>query len=734
MVLPIVKKYLIAIGKYKWLGAGVFVLAVGAGGVLAIQPDPKPSFTAEGFLASNKPLVIFSKTTSEVQGQAPQVNPDFLLAPEVIKIVADQTKEDPNQLRNGAKVIMPKEGTPPLIQVQYRAENPEKAKTIVSALLNAMVQYSSKINETRVEATIEELQKRLVPVETELKEAQQKLEQYDRVEGAVLSGARIGALPTAIATAQEQQRQLQLSRSGYEAQIRSISEKLGLTPEQAYIAQALSADPILASLRAQIHQNEAQLEILLQDLQEDHPKIVELRRNLQGLAELFDQRAAEVVGANRAAGLLNNGEIRSISSLDPARQQLASTLVGLQAERDRVQQQLEATGRTEQELRAEFATLPNKQLERERLLQQLTIKKTLYDNMQTLLADARTAQAEVVSSVNVLPQPPRVYPTTKPNLPMPLVLVAGGVVGLVGGGVLIFLVSLLDGKLYTVEEVRAWLQDRDLPVLGVLPAVWLFDSDPENMPLMVEPHSPYLEFYERLRTALRRVAEKPVKILLLTSAAASEGKTFCAYNLAIASARAGKRTLLFEADLRQPSRARSLKVAVDPESSLEPLRYYGQPHLCIRMVPLIENLYLVPSLAVRNGGGIWDSSEVERLFKEVRGRFDLVVVDAPALSTGTEALLLEPLCDGMAIVTRPLVSEGGMLTEFVEPLIDAEDVRLLGSIINGVDIPVALYSPSVETEKPVVDLREESRRISGISAEKKRQFPQPGEVPSSGRF
>lgn len=733
MVLPIVKKYLIAIGKYKWLGGAAFVLAVGAGGVVAIQPDPKPTFTAEGFLTSNKPLVVFSKTTAEVQGQAPQVNPDFLLAPDVIKIVAEQTKEEANKIRDGAKVNMPKEGTPPLIQVQYRADNPEKAKTIVTALLKAMVEYSGKINATRVEATIEELQKRLVPVETELKQAQQQLEQYDRVEGAVLSGARIGALPTAIATAQEQQRQLRLSQEGFEAQIRSISQKLGLTPEQAYVAQALSADPILATLRAQIHQNEAQLEILLQDLQEDHPKIVELRRNLQGLAELFDQRAAEVVGANRAAGVLNNGEIRSISSLDPARQQLASTLVGLQAERDRVQQQLEATLRTEQELRAEFATLPNKQLERERLLQTVAIKKTLYDNMQGLLADARTAQAEVVSSVNVLPQPPKVYPTTKRNLPMPLILVGSGVVGLLVGGVLIFLVSLLDGKLYTVEEVRAWLQDREVPVLGVIPAVWLFDVDGEDLPLIVEAHSPYLEFYERLRTTLRRVASKPVKVLLLTSAAPKEGKTLVAYNLAIASARAGKRTLLFEADLRQPSQVQSLKVAVDPDSAREPLHYYGQLGNCIRMVPEIDNLYVIPSLLLRNGAGIWDSSEVERLFKDLRGRFDLVVVDAPALSAGNDAVLLESLCDGMAVITRPLVSEGGMLTEFVEPLIDSEDVRLLGAIINGADIPVALYSSSPLPEKPAANLREQSRNLSGTS-EKKPQPPQPGEVPTGSRF
>jgi Mrp family chromosome partitioning ATPase len=191
--------------------------------------------------------------------------------------------------------------------------------------------------------------------------------------------------------------------------------------------------------------------------------------------------------------------------------------------------------------------------------------------------------------------------------------------------------------------------------------------------------------------------------------------------------------LLFEADLRQPSRVQSLKVAVDPDSAREPLHYYGQLGNCIRMVPEIDNLYVIPSLLLRNGAGIWDSSEVERLFKDLRGRFDLVVVDAPALSAGNDAVLLESLCDGMAVVTRPLVSEGGMLTEFVEPLIDSEDVRLLGSIINGADIPVALYSSSPLPEKPAAEITEQSRNLSGTS-QKQPQPPQPGEVPTGSRF
>ncbi|MBW4679656.1 MAG: AAA family ATPase [Microcoleus vaginatus WJT46-NPBG5] len=694
MTPPIVKRYLIAVGKYKWFGVAAFVAVCGASGVVAIQPDPAPIYLADGLLTSNRPLVAFAKTTPQIQEQGSTITQEFLLSPEVIQSVSTQMKESPNNIQKNTKIWLPKEGAPPFIQIQYLAPDQDKAKAMVAALMKAMVEYSNKVNSTRVDVTVQEIQKRLVPVTEALKAAEQELEQFDRIEGAALSVARIGALPSAIATSQEQQRQLRLAIEGTEAQIRSLSSRLGLTPDQAYVSQALSADPILANLRVQMHATESEMEILKRDLRDDHPRMVELRRKQQAYEELLRQRSAEVIGGNGAAApLMSGSEIRQNSSLDPARQQVAGSLMGLQTERDRLQQQFEASVRTEQELRNEYASIPNKQLERDRRQQQVAIHKALYDQMQTLLADTRTAGAETVSSLSIAPQGIKVARHNKPGMGIVMTLAAGAVVGIFSGGVLIFLLSMLDGKFYTMEEVRGSLQERDVPLLGILPAVMVFDLDSHEMPVMVESDSPYLEFYERLRTNLRRVSDKPVKVLLLTSVGRKEGKTFCAYNLAIASARAGKRTLLIEADLRSPSQAQCLKVATDPENSIEPLRYYGQPNSCIRLVPEIENLYVVPSPGpVRQPGGILESSELQRLLKDVRGRFDFVIVDTPALSACNDALLLEPHTDGMVVVARPLFTESGLMTEYVDLLTESEEIQLLGAIINGADTTVEVYS------------------------------------------
>ncbi|MEB3826462.1 polysaccharide biosynthesis tyrosine autokinase [Phormidium sp. CCY1219] len=402
------------------------------------------------------------------------------------------------------------------------------------------------------------------------------------------------------------------------------------------------------------------------------------------------ERAAEVIGGDGvAAPLMTSDRIRKDSSLDPARQQLAQNLVGLQTEKERLRQQLNLLVKRERELSEQFKTLPNKQKELARLAQQVQLHQGLYNKMQGALADAKAAEAETVSSLNVANEPYVSKNEVEGNSPI-VVFILGGIVGILVGNAVIFVLSLLEGKCYTKEEVQNALQQQELRILGILPQVYPFEfEEVRDLPVIVDPDSPYLEFYEKFRTNLLRVGEKPPKVLLMSSVAPKEGKTFCAYNLAIAAARAGKRTLLIETDLRSPTKASALNVTLDPETHLEPLSYYGQLNQCIRLVPEVENLYIVPSPGpVRNSAALLESYEVQQLLKDARVRFDMVILDSPALNVCNDAFLLEPFSDGMVMVTRPLVTEPGMLTEYVEPLTESETVQLLGAVVNGADIPV----------------------------------------------
>lgn len=697
-----VKRYLIALGKYKWIPLASVAATTGLAGLISLtQTEPLPQFQGRGALTLNQPPALFSETGSQIQQAGQQLTREVLLADNVIEATAQLVRLDPEEMVQRLQVAVqqpnPEEETPFLVGINYISENPDEASAVVDTLMNSMIEQSRIINAQRLVARIEEIRKRLPQVTQELRQAEQRLEVYNRQEEADILAARSGSLVAALAGAKEQQRQIRLTLEGVDAQIRSLESRLGLSADQAYVSSALSADPIIANLRAQIYQSESQLNVLSRDLRAEHPEIIALRNQLDAYEDLLRQRASEVMGGNGVAAPLqavgSAPLVRQSSSLDPTRQQLANTLVSLQTQRDTLAQQYQAALATEQQLRNEYASIPNKQLEQQRLAQEAALKKSLYDRIQAALIDAQAAEAETSTSLQVA-RPLSVEPLEASGPLSPIILLLGGAgAGLLLGGALVFLFSTLEGRFYTKEEIQEALRQQSAPLLEMLPRMEMrlpvgMAHSGRTVAVITDEDSPYLNAYERLRSSLKRIGGKGAKVALITSPGSQEGKTHCAYNLAIASARAGKRTLLIEADLRKPSLIQALGIAPDIGSTLEPLQYYGSPSDCIRLVPTLENLYIVPSTGPqRQPAAILESSEIKRLLEDCRGRFDFVVVDSPAVLRYNDALLLEPLVDGFILLTRPGQTQESLLTEALA-VISESQIPFFGVVINGADIEV----------------------------------------------
>ena len=402
----------------------------------------------------------------------------------------------------------------------------------------------------------------------------------------------------------------------------------------------------------------------------------------------MQERANEVVGGvGNTAPLPNVSGVRAQSNLDPARQQLANQLVALQTQRETLQRQLLDLVQEQAKLQRDYALIPNKQLERSRLVQQVGLKKAVYDQMQAKLADARTAEAETVSTLAIT-QLPVVKQEESTAQSIPVTLGIGGFLGLLIGGGVIFLLGSLEGTFKTKEDIRNALKQREVLLLAELPIMPVEHSKQDLVPVVLSPESPYMEILEKFRSNVRRVGGKKVKVVLVTSTSSSEGKTTSAYNLGIASARAGKRTIIIETDLRSQSLCESLNINLDPDAGLEPLRYYGSSE-SIRLVPDVENLYIVPSPGpIRQSAAILESSELRRLMEDARERFDMVIVDTTPLGLSNDALLIHPYTDGMVMVARPNYTQESILGEALDELVESE-MGLLGVVIDGADVAIA---------------------------------------------
>ncbi|MDJ1178820.1 lipopolysaccharide biosynthesis [Roseofilum sp. BLCC_M91] len=718
MTSPLIKKYKLAFEKY-WLAIpiGLMVGALGGGGFAVLQePQGLPSYKFQAVLRITTPPVTISETGTSIQAQSQQLKEnaeELLLTGEVLETVADHPKIqiNPRELQKEAS-IRDNSRTPSLLYVSFTWDNRSQGRQITEVLVQELIQQSRRLNTSRLRSIIQTLNERLPKVVEELRKAENELEAFIRqTEFAEIKRTQ---LPGSITQNEQQQRQLELQIETVATQMASLQRQLGLNPDQAYASAALSADPIIQRLRGQLYELESQELLLRQTLRPDNPQMVELRRQLASSENLLTARAAEVIGGDGLAAPLRSGDqIRKDSSLDPARQAIAQELVGLQTQKETLEKELAVAKTIAAELKQEYAGLPNTQAERARLEQQVVLTKQFYDTIQAKLIDAQTAEAETVGNLNIA-QPPRLADTIVPPAPLPILLLlpAGAVGGTILGAAAIFGLGMVFATaMQTVEDIQAFVSEREVQILGILPFVEEWDAFGVEVPLMLSRHSPYLDSYERFRSTLRQVEEKP-KVVLVTSGDRQEGKSVTAYNLAIASARAGKRTLLIEADLRNPSNAHNLKVVPDPDSTLEPLRYYSQISDCIRLVPNIENLYIVPSFGpYEYAAAVVESAEMRLLIQDARQRFDFVVVDASALNLCNDPLILERYTDGVILVTRAGYTISDHLADKIDLLEESEDYSLLGIVINAEEMNIQPLPPPAIVETPDLNGDLESEAI-----------------------
>ncbi len=700
MASPFIKRYLLALDRYKWPGLFTFFSILGVSSLAAFRPEPPPEYYAESVLVDNSPQVVFANVTGQVQNQGKLlINEDSLLSGVLLQEVSRKLEEQginltPAQIRDSTQVAVVAAGDTADIttisqQVTVRNLGPDRAVTesVLSVLIDGMIQLSQITNRQTLTNITEELDRRVPEIASELKKAEDALENYDRREGPAIASAIDGSVLNAIAGSQQQLRTNDIALAGINAQIQSIQNQLGMSPEEAYASSALSADPSVAQLRAQIYEAETQKALLkAQGFKELHPSVRELQSSLDAFRARLQERISSVLkGDGTVAAIPGNAQ----TNLDPARAALANQLVALATQRDALLGQQDVIRQSEQSLQQEYSTLPNKQLERDRLASEVVRWRALNDQLGARLVDAQVAQAETVSSLSVAVP---VFTMEAPNEQAApwVILLAGGLGGLVVGGGVVYLLDMLDGTVRTAEEIEGQLQEQEVPILGIIPA--MKTRSPRAVPVLVQPDSLYNASYERFLSRLRLVGTEESaigpRVIVLTSTRSQEGKSVSAYNLAIASARAGRRTLLVEADLRSASKAEILGLPTVAQTILEPLRYYsgyvGEP---LQMVSHVENLYVCASPGPqRQPAAIIESSEMQQFLKDARARFDMVILDTPSLTRCDDALLLEEQTDGIVLIARPGITEKAVLDAAIEELELSDDVRLLGAIINAADI------------------------------------------------
>ena len=393
---------------------------------------------------------------------------------------------------------------------------------------------------------------------------------------------------------------------------------------------------------------------------------------------------------------------------------IASTLIKQQTQvseqrnaqsQQQISQDLKQTQQQIASISGQIATLKAKNAEGSQIsaLQvQLSSLQQHYSEWQTLLGQLELIQAQSGSFMIIAQS---AQPSSAPARPDVRVNTAIGLlVGLLDGLFLAILLEQVDTRVRTEEELSKLV---DWPVLAT---VWRPDAAKDKKASqedLINPkaHSANIESYRILRTNLGfALLDKPLHTIMVTSAVPEEGKTTTATNLAIFMAKAGKKTLLVDADLRRPSVGKKLHIAQDrmglsnailacaksQSASTGSLWKSSTPFpaadiaLNSFMHPVgFPNLQVMPAGPLPpNPPELLDSKAMESLQVALANTgAEVIIFDAPPILGLSDATILAPKVDGILLVVD-IERANKKQIEHMKTLLAQSGGKVLGCVVN----------------------------------------------------
>lgn len=258
--------------------------------------------------------------------------------------------------------------------------------------------------------------------------------------------------------------------------------------------------------------------------------------------------------------------------------------------------------------------------------------------------------------------------------------------GVVGGLVVwVAVVLLFSFMRSTVHNETELKQLVNLRCLGMLPMTKAAHRRGRNSrgTLLIDDNDKY-GFSESIRL-LRIRTEKEMraynrKVLLVSSAIPGEGKTTVASNLALALAQKGKRTLLIDCDLRNPSVASIWEQEGVPGFAAFLTGKVKAGEIIRRQQE--KNLYVVyGGPPASDASELLSKPEAQYFIQAVRNVFDYVILDTPPCSMLPDAAEMAELADCALYVIRQDYAPKGRVLEGAQMLSDG-NLPLMGCVMN----------------------------------------------------
>ena len=548
-----------------------------------------------------------------------------------------------------------------LVEIHYRNNDPKLATDIVNQLVETYSDEDLRTKFERTEHVSSWLEKKVDDLKQEASETQRQLADYQRDHNIVGTDENSNLTTQELEHISEELDDAEADRIMKEARMRDFDS---LSPDM----MALMGDnQNLMTLRGQLADLQTQRAQLASKYGPKHPQMQQLDVEIAKVQSQIDH---EVELARRQV----TDEYKSAQGLEDDL-------------RKRLGMQEEAAYHLNEDV-AQYSILRH----------EAELSRDLYDSLQLRLKEAGVSAGLSAANITVVDR--ATVPFT-PILPQKRkALVFGLFGGLFVGCLLAFVIESIDDRLRTSEEVESASM---LPSLAAIPhmaygaakyknemkekvVAGAFQT-PHQLITLWDPKSHGAEAYRGMRSSLLLSSiDNPPRLIVLTSAFPSEGKTTTALNLSIVLAQRGEQVLLVDADLRRGSLHRVFGLK---DSGFGLSTALSQPGLQKDLpVPFPE----LPTLHVLatgplppNPAEMLSSNRMEEQMRQWVKQFDRIVIDSAPLLAVSDTQSLAVRADAVVLVARAGVTRKRALIR-ARDLLWRVNAPVAGVVVNDVDL------------------------------------------------
>lgn len=199
-----------------------------------------------------------------------------------------------------------------------------------------------------------------------------------------------------------------------------------------------------------------------------------------------------------------------------------------------------------------------------------------------------------------------------------------------------------------------------------------------------------VESYKTIRTnLLYSIAAKQTKVIVVSSAGPSEGKSTTCANIAITLAQTSVKVLLIDADMRKPTQHKIFRLSNSSGLSNSIGGFSATSEVIEKQVR--ENLDVLTSgQTPPNPAELLASKNMTSLLELVGKSYDYIIIDTPPINVVSDAMVLLNKSNGVVLVCK----QGQTTYDEMQKVIDSVKVTessILGVIVNNVRHEEKLY-------------------------------------------